>query len=163
MSLLGLYTNSSSRKDFVAKAIESLTSKPSNVHIAVAFFTEADVVEKIVQRGSRVRLIVRLAYPTQAAALEKLLKIPEIEVRFFTDHAFHPKIYLFGDQGALVGSANLTQSAISLKSTRKFARALKTFLVRSTNLTEICYKNLVEYLLAMLSKIKLRKPRKTFF
>ncbi len=109
---LGLFTNRNSRKDYIVNAIDSFTAKPCNVYIAVAFFTESKVVERILQKGCHVRLIVRLGFPTQPAALEKFLETPGIELRYFTDTAFHPKIYIFGNQIALVGSANLTQAAI---------------------------------------------------
>jgi HKD family nuclease len=110
---LDLFTNRNSKRDYVVNAIEGLTNKPCSVYIAVAFFTEANIVERLVEKGCRVRLIVRLEFPTQAQSLEKLLNNPGVEIRYFTDSAFHPKIYLFGNQTALVGSANLTGKAIN--------------------------------------------------
>jgi hypothetical protein len=56
---------------------------------------------------------VRLGFPTSPNALESLLKISNIEARFFSDRSFHPKLYIFGSSGALVGSANLTHSAMT--------------------------------------------------
>jgi hypothetical protein len=35
-----------------------------------------------------------------------------VELRFYTDRSFHPKLYIFGDKVAFVGSANLTRAAI---------------------------------------------------
>lgn len=113
MTDLTLFTNRNSHRDFVRNAIEAMTAKPCHVYIAVAFFTEASVVEQIVQNGCHVRLIVRLGFPTQADALMHLMENPRVEIRYFTDTAFHPKLYLFGNQAALVGSANLTQSALT--------------------------------------------------
>ncbi len=108
----GLYTNRSIHKDFVYNALSRLARNGQNLYIAVAYFTETDVVEHLIDKGCHIRLIVRLGYPTNPDALLKILRKPSIEIRFFTDRSFHPKLYIFGDQEALVGSANLTRSAI---------------------------------------------------
>jgi HKD family nuclease len=112
MEILGLYANRNSNGDFVENAIQKLTDTPSNVYVAVAFFTEADVIESMIAKGNRVRLIVRLGFPTSPKALQRLLNNEKVEIRYFTSHSFHPKVYLFGDRTALVGSANLTRAAI---------------------------------------------------
>lgn len=112
MEILGLYANRNSNGDFVENAIQKLTDTPSNVYVAVAFFSEADVIESMIAKGNRVRLIVRLGFPTSPNALQRLLNNEKVEIRYFTSHSFHPKVYLFGDRTALVGSANLTRAAI---------------------------------------------------
>ena len=112
MESLGLYANRNKHGDFVRNAIQKLTATPSNVYIAVAFFTEANVIDELLARGCKVRIIVRLGFPTSPSALQKLLEGNQVEIRYFTAHSFHPKIYLFGDHTALVGSANLTRAAI---------------------------------------------------
>jgi HKD family nuclease len=109
---LGLYANRNEHKDFVHNAIQRLSANGCNVYIAVAFFTEANVVEELLARGCRIRLVVRLGFPTNPDALQRLTGKPGVEIRYFTGHAFHPKVYIFGDKVALVGSANLTRSAI---------------------------------------------------
>lgn len=108
----GLYANRNVRRDFVQNAIDRLSSDGCNAYIAVAFFTESDVVERLLAKGCRVRLVVRLGFPTSPFALRKLLAMEGVEVRYFTGHGFHPKLYVFGDKVALVGSANLTRAAI---------------------------------------------------
>ena len=113
MTSLALFTNRNAHGDFVVNAIEALSEKPCNVYISVAFFTEQNIVERIVKNGCHVRLVVRLGFPTQPDALEQLMGNSEIEIRYFTDTAFHPKLFLFGNQAALVGSANLTRSAVT--------------------------------------------------
>jgi HKD family nuclease len=113
MAILGLYANRNSHGDFVRNAIEALTQEAKNVYIAVAFFTERGVVEQILAKGSRIRLVVRLGFPTNPDALQDLLNRPGIDIRYFTAHSFHPKLYIFGNQTALVGSANLTSAAIN--------------------------------------------------
>lgn len=108
----GLYTNQTVLRDYVKNGILAY-SDVLNIYIAVAFFTESSVVEDIAANGSHIRLIVRLGFPTNPHALKKLLSNPRIEIRFFSNPSFHPKLYIFGDQTALVGSANLTGAAIN--------------------------------------------------
>lgn len=112
MSTAGLYANRNEHRDFVQNAIQQLSDDGCNVYVAVAFFTESNVVERLIAKGCRVRMIVRLGFPTNPSALEKLLGNDRIELRYFTAHSFHPKLYIFGDKVALVGSANLTGAAI---------------------------------------------------
>ncbi len=113
MAILGLYANRNSYSDFVRNGIEALTEEAKNVYIAVAFFTERGIVEQILTKGCRIRLVVRLGFPTNPDALRGLLNTPGIDIRYFTAHSFHPKLYIFGNQTALVGSANLTGAAIN--------------------------------------------------
>jgi HKD family nuclease len=113
VSDIGLYTNRNRHRDFVRNAIEHLSSDGCNVYIAVAFFTEISVIEKLLVNGCRVRLVVRLGFPTNPNALEKLKEREGVEIRYFTGHSFHPKIYIFCDKEALIGSANLTDKAIN--------------------------------------------------
>lgn len=107
----GLYTNRTSLRDFVQNGI-LLGADVHDVYIAVAFFTESKVVEEIADSGCHIRLVVRLGFPTSPTALRKLSAHKNIEIRYFTDSSFHPKLYIFGDKSALVGSANLTKSAL---------------------------------------------------
>ena len=108
-----LYSNRNSRSEFIQNAINRLISKANNINIAVAFLTDTNVIKDLSDSGCNVRIIVRLGFPTSPSALESLLKIPNIEARFFSDRSFHPKLYIFGSSGALVGSANLTHSAMT--------------------------------------------------
>ena len=108
----GLYTNRNSLSDFVKNGILSAIQGGTDVYIAVAFFTESDVVQEIIKAGCHVRMIVRLGFPTSPLAIKKLMNSNDVEIRFYTDRSFHPKLYIFGDKLALVGSANLTTSAI---------------------------------------------------
>lgn len=108
----GLFANRNKYGDFVKTILDELSNDSANVNIAVAFFTEADVVESMLAKGCHVRMIVRLGFPTNPKALKKLMDAGKVEIRYFSAYSFHPKIYLFGDHTALVGSANLTNSAI---------------------------------------------------
>ena len=111
--LLDLYSNRNSRSDFIQNAVNHLITKANNINIAVAFLTDTSVLESLSKQGCKVRIVVRLGFPTSPKALESLLKISNIEARFFSDRSFHPKLYIFGTSGALVGSANLTKSAMT--------------------------------------------------
>ena len=83
-----------------------------DIFIASAFFTETEVIDELLSKGCHVRIVVRLGFPTPPIALEKLLASSNVEARFFTNSSFHPKLYIFGDKTILLGSANLTSSAI---------------------------------------------------
>lgn len=110
---INLYSNRNSRSDFIQNAVNALITKANNINIAVAFLTDTSVLENLSKRGCKVRIVVRLGFPTSPNALESLLEIPNIEPRFFSDRSFHPKLFIFGSAGALVGSANLTRSAMT--------------------------------------------------
>lgn len=110
---LNLYSNRNSRSDFIQNAINNLITKANNINIAVAFLTNTKILENLSNQGCKVRIVVRLGFPTSPTALESLLKISNIEARFFSDRSFHPKLYIFGSSGALVGSANLTNLAMT--------------------------------------------------
>lgn len=107
-----LFTNSNARADFIRDALLGSARDGEPALIATAFFTDYDLLRSISVRTGQVKLVVRLGYPTSPLALEKALANPNIDVRYFTDHTFHPKLYLFGDRVAYVGSANLTSSAV---------------------------------------------------
>lgn len=107
----GLYSNRNSRSDFVRNAITHYATSVDNIYAAVAFFTEANLVKELLH-GKRIRLIVRLGFPTSPSALTEIMALSNIEIRYFTDRSFHSKIYIFGDNIALVGSANLTRAAV---------------------------------------------------
>lgn len=107
-----LYTNRNSKQDFVQNGIYEYIQDGMDIFIASAFFTEFDVIDELLKHNCHIRIIVRLGFPTSPLALSKLLKSVRIEARFYTNHSFHPKMYIFGDKSILIGSANLTRSAI---------------------------------------------------
>ena len=108
-----VFANRTSRKDFVLTELTRLTADQQNVYIAVAFFTKADVVLELLNRGCQVQMVVRLGFPTSPAALDAVRSHPNMQLRVYTGRSFHPKLYIFGDETALVGSANLTHAAIT--------------------------------------------------
>lgn len=107
-----LFTNTSSRQDFFHNAFISFGDKPCDVFIAVAFFSYAEPLVELAKNGCRVKLIVRLGYPTSPSALRSILGKEGIQIRFANDRSFHPKLYIFGEHYATIGSSNLTNSAL---------------------------------------------------
>ncbi|WHF37129.1 phospholipase D-like domain-containing protein [Aeromonas salmonicida] len=110
--MMDLYTNRTSRNDFIKHAIIKHVEDGMDLFIASAFFTESDVVDELLAKGCHLRIVVRLGFPTSPKALGKLLTNKNVEARFFTSSSFHPKLYIFGDKVILLGSANLTRSAL---------------------------------------------------
>jgi HKD family nuclease len=108
----GLWTNRNSLSDFVQNGLRLYGADVSSIYAAVAFFTESDVVNELANSSCHVRLVVRLGFPTSPKALSAINKNPNIELRYYSDKSFHPKLYIFGDRVAFVGSANLTRSAL---------------------------------------------------
>jgi len=109
----GVFANRSTHRDFLTSELQRRGVGGRDVYIAVAFFTEPDVVEGFLSNGCDVWLVVRLGFPTNPAAIERVMKNPRLKLRVYTARTFHPKLYIFGDEVALVGSANLTNAAIT--------------------------------------------------
>ena len=112
LQMYGLWTNRNALKDFFQGALYERSDSVSDIYIAVAFFTEVDVVKELLRGQCNIRLIVRLGFPTNPKALQVLLDNTNIDIRFYTGHSFHPKLYIFGDDEAFIGSANLTRAAL---------------------------------------------------
>ncbi len=108
---VAVFANRSKRGDFVLNEIEKRGVQDCEVFIAVAFFTQSEVVIRLVEKGCKVRLIVRLGFPTSPRAIDAIRN--KVDLRVYSSMSFHPKLYIFGDDVALVGSANLTHSAIT--------------------------------------------------
>lgn len=110
----GIFTNRNGLKDFVNNGLRKAGLSVTEVYMAVAFVTEADFVRDLVNRSVRVRMVVRLGFPTSPKVLRTLYGLPGVEIRFFTGDSFHPKLFIFGNKEALLGSANLTRSALTV-------------------------------------------------
>jgi phosphatidylserine/phosphatidylglycerophosphate/cardiolipin synthase-like enzyme len=108
----GVFANRNEKRDFIINELEQRAVNNCDVYIASAFFTDAEVVEDLLGKGCRVLMVVRLGFPTSPNAIERVIKHPNLQLRFYTGHSFHPKLYIFGDEAALVGSADLTRSAL---------------------------------------------------
>lgn len=108
----GVFANRTESRDFVVNEFERRGGLGCEVFIATAFFTEPGVVLRLLERGCRVRMVVRLGFPTSPSAIAAVLSKENLSLRIYTGRAFHPKLYIFGRETALVGSANLTHEAI---------------------------------------------------
>lgn len=106
-----IFSNSNRRRDFLRFELEKL-GKDEEVSIAVAFFTNADFIKKIISNNCVVRLVVRLGFPTSAEKLREIMQLSNVYIRFYTAREFHPKLYIFGNKIAFVGSSNLTRDGI---------------------------------------------------
>lgn len=106
-----IFSNTNQRKDFLGTKMEKY-AQSNEVFIAVAFFTHERFIKKLVENGCTVRLIVRLGFPTDPLSLEKILKMKNVMVRFFTSRSFHPKLYIYGNDIAFLGSSNLTDGGL---------------------------------------------------
>lgn len=111
--MLNVFANRKQRSDFVIAELQRRGAKDCDLFIAVAFFTEAEVVKNLLAKGCKIRMVVRLGFPTNPAALDAIRRHENISLRFYSSMSFHPKLYIFGDDVALVGSANLTHSALT--------------------------------------------------
>jgi HKD family nuclease len=90
----GLWTNRRLLGDFVQNGLRPYQTKVSEIFIAVAFFTEKEVVKEFLDNNCHIRMVVRLGFPTNPDALRSLYKNPNIEIRYYSDPYFHPKLYL---------------------------------------------------------------------
>lgn len=87
--------------------------KNTRVKIAVAFFTDYKLIEKLLENGCSIDLIVRLNDGTSPEALSRIYKKTNVRVCYFTSRYFHPKLYLIPNICAFVGSSNLTNCAMT--------------------------------------------------
>jgi PLD-like domain len=106
-----IYANRNS-KDVVRNAFYTQAKKGDVICVATPYFSYPDLLLEMVQRGCRVRIVVRLGPSTLPKALSKCLANEQIQIRYFTGRQFHSKLYIFGDRLALVGSANLTEAGM---------------------------------------------------
>jgi HKD family nuclease len=106
-----VFSNTNQRRDFLRWELEEL-GKNADVYIAVAFFTDNRFIESLIDNGCTVRLIVRLGFPTSARSLNKVFHLKNVYIRYYTAREFHPKLYIFGNRAAFVGSSNLTDPGL---------------------------------------------------
>ncbi|MBI5611366.1 MAG: hypothetical protein HY902_21010 [Deltaproteobacteria bacterium] len=110
---MDIYTNSRDRHNHMLNALALLADPPVAVSAAVAFFTDSNPVKAWSDRGCfPIRLVVRLGFPTNPTALDDVLRLQGVQVRFFTGSLYHPKLYVFDGRSAIVGSSNLTKAAL---------------------------------------------------
>jgi hypothetical protein len=104
-----IYANRSAG-DVVRNAFYKLARRGDVLCLASPFFSNDALVREVADRGCDVRLVVRLGPSTDPRALGRCIRHERIQVRFFTSRRFHPKVYIFGDHAAVIGSANMTEA-----------------------------------------------------
>lgn len=107
-----VFANRNGKTDFIGNQMELRAESGSDIYIASAFFTDAALVEALLKKGGNIYLLVRFGFPTSPDAIKQFMDRPNIQLRYFTSPKFHPKLYIFGNESALVGSANLTGGAM---------------------------------------------------
>lgn len=105
------FSNTNKRKDFLRNELEK-QGKNTEVYIAVAFFTDHKFIQNLLDNGCIVFLIVRLGFPTDPYNLKQIMGKRNIHIRYFSSKRFHPKLYIFGDEVAYIGSSNLTDGGL---------------------------------------------------
>ena len=108
-----LYTNSNAKSDFLKFALEKNIKENEDIYIATAFFSYTDFIKKAVERNCTIKLIVRISLATSMQSLKEISQMNNVNIRFFTSEKFHPKLYIFGNSTAFIGSSNLTQSGLT--------------------------------------------------
>lgn len=108
---MNLYTNSSGKNSF-RNAFYINAHGPIDILIASPFFTYDQLISELLERSCRIKLIVRLCSATSPTALVKIIDKEGVQIRYFTSRLFHSKLYIFGDDVAIVGSANMTESGM---------------------------------------------------
>lgn len=106
------YTNTNKRGDIFKLSIEKYAVNET-ICIASAFFSCSDFIKKAIENECEVDLIVRLSSATSGERLKDIFNMKGVRIRFFTDRKFHPKLYIFGNTIAFLGSSNLTNSGIT--------------------------------------------------
>ena len=107
-----LYTNSNSKLDFIGKRLEAI-SKNTSLFISVAFFSHSDYILNAIKNGcSKIDLIIRLDFGTNADELLKLVDNPNVNIRYYSSKHFHPKLYIIDGNCAIIGSSNLTHNGL---------------------------------------------------
>jgi hypothetical protein len=107
-----VFTNRPKSDDFTINFFHQRARGALSAQLACPFFTDPEPVQILIDGGCRrVSLLVRLCEATDPAALSKVRKLPNVDVRYYTSRRFHAKFYVLGDC-ALVGSANLTRNGL---------------------------------------------------
>lgn len=107
-------TNQKPDSDYIGNAFNDMKSGET-VYFATAFFTELKELEKVLEQCGKLNLIVRLGFPTSAERLLELMNGKyknKVSIRYYASSYFHPKLYIFGNRKAIVGSANFTNNAL---------------------------------------------------
>ncbi len=102
-------------KDNLRNQLKSFASNADSIDIAVAFFSDSDLLKQWDNEKKKINLIVSLRPPTNFYSLKDLQSAINIEISFLGDK-FHSKFILFYKQkeliGAVIGSSNFTSGGL---------------------------------------------------
>lgn len=107
-----LFVNNEEQQNILEQKLLSM-SHSKNVFIASPYFTHNKFIRSIIEHKTNLKLIVKLCPSTSVAELRKLIKIKNIEIKFFIQNNFHSKIYIFDNSYIIIGSSNFTESGLS--------------------------------------------------
>jgi len=107
-----IYDNKTGKRSAL-NVFTKYTQKPKHLYFASPFFTYDAVVTEALRAGSELRLIIGLNTATSVTALRNVFSENNAQVRYFSTSKFHSKLYVFGTEYALTGSANLTGGGLS--------------------------------------------------
>lgn len=119
-----LFTNRPHDRDITINFFYQNSSGAKTALLACPFFTDSEPVKILKAAGCQnVKLLVRLCEATSSEALTEVHNLGGVDIRFYTESAFHAKFYII-DSIVLFGSANLTGA--ELKSNRELSIAIKS-------------------------------------
>jgi len=102
-------------KDNLRSKLKSLASKADCIEIAVAFFSDSELIKQWNSEKKKINLIVSLRPPTNFHSLKDLQPAINVDVSFLGNN-FHSKFFLFYKQkeliGGIIGSSNFTPGGL---------------------------------------------------
>lgn len=98
-------------KDYVFNPFSQSLAKVASAYLAAPYFTLARPLLEAARRGCAIQAIIGLNPATDPSAVAQIVNVPNLSVRYFT-HRFHAKLYIFGSEGVLLGSSNLTDGGM---------------------------------------------------
>ncbi len=106
-------TNTTS--DNLRNKLKSLASKADSIEIAVAFFSDSELIKQWNNDKKKINLIVSLRPPTSFYSLKDLQSALNVDISFLGNE-FHSKFFLFYKQkeliGGIIGSSNFTSGGL---------------------------------------------------
>lgn len=83
------------------------------ISFASPFYSYPDIIHDLIRADCKIRLLVTFSSATTPNALRSIVNERAVDVRFMPIGSFHTKLYLFGNEYALVGSSNLTNNGLN--------------------------------------------------
>lgn len=105
-------------KDAFREHLLKCGENADHIKIAVAYFSDMELIKKWVEKGKYIDLYVALQIPTTPAALRLVLQLDTTKVNlYYVTKSFHSKCYLFNKgenvNAGFIGSSNFTKGGLS--------------------------------------------------